>query len=237
MYNRLKCVNEAFSTVDYSNGGFLKGSKTADNIFILQGLIQRQLCYGKPLFVCFVDFSKAFDLVNRNILFYKLIKCGWHGRVIDTLRSLYAKTSIRIKRNNQVSSPFPNTIGVNQGGINSGLLFRKYLSDLSSYLNHECGICIGGDILLHMLWADDLILVSETASGLQKQLNALQVFCKHNYMSANESKTKFVVFGKHKPVAISYDRKEIEQVQHYKYLVVLINATATINSDIFKLTN
>ena len=36
--------------------------------------------------------SEAFDLVNRHILFYKLMKQGYHGRVIDTLRSLYRKT-------------------------------------------------------------------------------------------------------------------------------------------------
>ena len=86
-----------------------------------------------------------------------------------------------------------------------------------------------------MLWADDLILVSESASGLQKQLNALHEFCKRNRMIVNESKTKFVVFGKHKPVTVSYESKYIEQVQHYKYLGVMINATATMNCDIFKM--
>ena len=64
---------------------------TSDNIFILQGLIERQMTLGKPLYLCMVDFSKAFDLVNRNILFFKLIKSGIHGKVVDALRSLTEK--------------------------------------------------------------------------------------------------------------------------------------------------
>ena len=63
-------INDAFETTDLFNGGFLEGSKTADNIFILQGLVERQLALGKPLYICMVDFSKAFDLVNRNIYYF-----------------------------------------------------------------------------------------------------------------------------------------------------------------------
>ena len=51
------------------NGGFLKGSQAADNLFILQSLIERQLVLGQNLIVCLIDFSRAFDLVNMDILF------------------------------------------------------------------------------------------------------------------------------------------------------------------------
>ena len=84
VHNRLSFINEAFDKIDKRNGGFLKGSRTSDNMFILNGMIERQLIKGKPLYVCYVDFSKAFDVVNRHILFYKIIKSGWHGRVVDT---------------------------------------------------------------------------------------------------------------------------------------------------------
>ena len=100
----------------------------------------------------------AFDLVNRHILFYKLIKQGWSGRVIDTMRNFYSKTYFRLKVNGRISPPIPNHIGVNQGGNVSGLLFCKYLSDLDEYLYKEVGICMEDTIIVHLLWADDLIL-------------------------------------------------------------------------------
>ena len=69
---RLEFASEAFNRNDRYNGGLLKGSRTSDNVFILNGLVQRQLPLGQPLIVCYIDFSHAFDRMNRNILFYKL---------------------------------------------------------------------------------------------------------------------------------------------------------------------
>ena len=134
-----------------------KKIRTADDMFILNGVIQKQLILRKPLYICFVDFSKAFDLANRNILFYKLMRYGWTGRVIDTLRNLYSKTKFRVKCNGMLSPPILNEIGVNQGGVCSGLLFRKYVSDLEQYLIFEQGICIDESIAGHLLlgrWLD-----------------------------------------------------------------------------------
>ena len=104
---RLEFINEAFGRNDIYNGGFLKGSRTSDNLFILTSLIERQINLGQSLIVCFVDFSKAFDLINRDILFYKIIKSGLYGRVIDTLRDLYRKTSFRIKHSGKLSPSIP----------------------------------------------------------------------------------------------------------------------------------
>ena len=193
-------------------------------IFILHGLIQRQLCIGSNLVVCFVDFAKAFDLINRHILFYKLIKCGWHGPGIDTLRSLYSKTAFRVKNNGRVSSTIMNNLGVNQGGVASGILFRKYIADLESYLSSAHGICISNKITAHLLWADDLILFSDTLRGLQIQLDGLKQFCSNNKMIVNEIKTKVMVFGNPKKSKLLFNAVSIEEVTDYKYLSNIISS-------------
>ena len=209
VYRRLSFANEAFNKIDRYNGGFLVGSRTSDNIFILQGLIQRQLCIGSNLIVCFVDFSKAFDLINRHILFYKIMKGGWYGPVIDTLRNLYDNTSFRVKSNSRVSTKVISKLGVNQGGVASGLLFRKYIADLDSYLSTEHGVCIGNEIVAHLLWADDLILFSDTFHGLQKQLHGLKKFCSINHMIVNEMKTKVMIFGNPKRSKLYFNENVI----------------------------
>lgn len=53
---RLEFVSDAFNMTDRYNGGFLKGSRTTDNIFTLNALIERQLALGQNLIVCHVDF-------------------------------------------------------------------------------------------------------------------------------------------------------------------------------------
>ena len=97
---------------------------------------------GQSLIVCFVDFSKAFDLINRDILFYKIIKSGLYGRVLDTLRDLYRKTSFRIKYSGKLSPSIPQTVGVNQGGNASPTIFREYMSDMMDYLDEHTGVCL-----------------------------------------------------------------------------------------------
>ena len=121
------------------------------------------------------------------------MKRGWTGKVIDTLRSLCNKTKYRVKYSGFVIEVFENNLGVNQGGIVIGLmLFGKFMADINYYHYAEFGICMGNLIILHLLWADDLIFISNTPTGLQKQLNGLLNFCSENYTIVNAIKTKCI---------------------------------------------
>lgn len=233
-----KCIENIeliFNKSDKYNGGFKKGSRTSDNLLILQSLVERQLHLGQPLIVIFVDFSQAFDLLNRNILFYKLIKSGLHGRVINTLRSLYSKTYFRIKHEGKLSQRISQELGVNQGGNASPILFRKYMSDLGNYLSKHTGVHIGNDeILMHLLWADDLILLSTKINDASEQLRGVLHFCADNQQIVNEIKTKAMVFGMNSPLNLCFNSKAIEQVTEYKYVGNYINVINRPTNDIFR---
>ena len=125
--NRLTFVNEAFGKIDETNGAYLKRRRTSDNLFVLNGLIERQLILGKSLYICYVDFTKAFDLIYRHIVFNKIINLGWYGIVINTVINLYSKTYFRVKCNGKIGCRILDTLGVNQGDSGSGFLFRKYI--------------------------------------------------------------------------------------------------------------
>ena len=196
-------------------------------------MIERQMALGKPLLVCFVDFSKAFDLINRNILSYKLFNRGGRGRVIDTLRSLYHKSNFCVKRNGKLSPLIVNNLGVNQGGIASGFLVRKYMADLGAYLSREYGVVIADEIIAHLLWADDLILFSDTQHGIQKQLQGLQRFGANNHMIGNETKTKIICFGRSIKCNVHFNGKIIEQVESYKYLGNFIRSVQRYDQDVY----
>ncbi len=77
--SRLSLRNIVLEKEDNMQFGFKTNHRTADNLFILNSLITLQKANNKPLYVCFVDFSKAFDYINRYALYYKLIKKKkWH---------------------------------------------------------------------------------------------------------------------------------------------------------------
>ena len=198
---------------DKYNGAYSKNSQTTDNAFILNLLIERQLILNKALIVTFVDFSQAFDIMNRAIAFYKIIKSGLHGRVINTLRNLYTKTVFRVKHEGKLSGKIEQTIGVNQGGNASPTIFKKYLNDMKDYLKEYTGVVLSQDeILVYLLWADDLINVATNVQDAQKQLDGVAKFASRNKAIANTIKTKFMVFGNIKDVKLFFNGKEIKEV-------------------------
>ena len=88
--------------------------------------------------------------------------------------------------------------------------------------------------MAHILWADDLILFSNTPEGLQKQMDGLFQFCSKNKMIVNETKTKAMIFGTGKPPKLTFNNKDIEFVDRYKYLGVIFNSISRVNGDVFR---
>ena len=85
-----------------------------------------------------------------------------------------------------------------------------------------------------MLWANDLILVSNTSSGLQKQLNGLHKFGSRNMMVVNELKTKVMVFGKKGNKAFVFNGMVIQNAEVYKYLGNIIRPTTIVQETFLK---
>ena len=71
--NRLEYAQEVSQTTDQCRGGLKKNSKTSDNILLLYGVIQKCKFEKQNLFIAFVDFRRAFDTINRGMMFNKLI--------------------------------------------------------------------------------------------------------------------------------------------------------------------
>ena len=72
--NRLTNWAEDYNVYVEAQAGFRKGMSTVDNVFILHGLISHSLTNKTNLYCAFIDFTKAFDFVVRDVLWYKLIK-------------------------------------------------------------------------------------------------------------------------------------------------------------------
>ena len=111
-----------------------------------------------------MDFKKAFDFVNRDIVWYKLIKLGVRGKMLNIIKSMYAKVKARVKFNNELSKPFESYLGVRQGECLSTFLFSMYPNDIEEefYLKGLNGIDNGSIGLFLLLYADGMRIFSET---------------------------------------------------------------------------
>ena len=228
--NRLNKWAEEYNVYIEAQAGFKKHMSTIDNIFVLNGLITHCINNNEYLYCCFVDFTKAFDYVERDILWYKLIKIGVRGRMLDIIKSIYTTVRSRVKNNNTLSESFSCNIGVRQGGCLSPFLFAMYVNDLEQELDDKGvnGIDIGIVKLLLLLYADDIVLFAKTAEELQKSLDILEEYCDRWKLTVNKSKTKTVIFrkGGRLPANLQFNYKgsKIDIVNKFCYLGIVFTS-------------
>ena len=81
--SRLTYRNMVLDLDDKLQFGFKENARSTDNMFILNSMIQRQKIKNKPLYVCFVDFTKAFNYINRYNPLLQTCKKGYSREIIE----------------------------------------------------------------------------------------------------------------------------------------------------------
>ena len=214
--------------------GFRKNFRTTDDIFVLSSLIDKQKQTHGTLYWCFVDFNKALDMVPRGLLWQVLKTVGICGPILDCIKPLYPHDSAAVRNQEGISDIFDCLMGVKQGCPLSATLFGPFVDGLEQHLmdtlGHDAPSLSG--VLIPPLYADDLTIMSTTPEGLQRQLNALQLFCEQRPLNVNLAKTKVVTFGSRATCqAFTFTDNEVERVQSYncKYLGFTLHATKKLS--------
>lgn len=69
-----RIVARADSELRREHGGFSMGRTTTEQTFLLRNIIEQVVEWTSSLYLCFVDYEKAFDNINRDIL-WKIMSC------------------------------------------------------------------------------------------------------------------------------------------------------------------
>jgi hypothetical protein len=84
----LYSIKYSYDTITDAQFGFRQGLSTVDALFALQGVITKTLSNKNRLYCCFVDYTKAFDTIDRLNIWYKLSKIGICGKLDHSIRRL-----------------------------------------------------------------------------------------------------------------------------------------------------
>ena len=232
MKQRMTRWADVHNLIDDTQGGFRQGRQTSDNALIIDTLVKEQLHqYGGRLYVALIDKRKAFDFCPRSAVLFRLFQLGISQKVFRVVKSMFSNSTFRVKIDNTTSTEDTrSTSGIFQGCIWSPLLFILFLDGICESLSEidSDSPQLSDRTLRHLLWADDLSLISKTTHGLQKLLDALSTFCQYWGIQVNTSKTKVIVFKKGnrrgKDEKWFYDGKEIEVTHTARYLGFLFSS-------------
>ena len=233
--NRLMefCLNH--NILSPSQLGFRAGNRTSDAHIILHNLIN-EYCHKKKsrIYGCFVDFSKAFDSIPRDRMFQKLLDIGVTGKFYDIIKYIYEGDHVCIKLNDYITPAIKTIMGVRQGCVLSPLLFNIYMADFPKSLSPSIGVQIANEYKLNcILWADDIILLSESEEGLNILLGELKEYSDLNQLKVNTDKTKCMIFNRTGRLIrrnFYLGSKKLENVRSYKYLGLTITPSGEIKS-------
>ena len=139
----------------------MKGMRTSDHVFFLQTVVEKIVKKNKKhLYAIFIDFKKAYDTVDRNILMKRMNELGINGIFLRNTMGMYKNTKYCIKLKEGYTSPINSNLGLKQGCPLSPMLFNLYIDDIDKIFDNSCDpISIQHETFSHFLYADDLVII------------------------------------------------------------------------------
>ena len=233
LLNRLLKYIHKFKLISANQIGFMKGSRTSDHIFLLQTIIEKVVKKNKKkLYTAFIDFKKAYDTVDRDKLFKRLQALEINGPFLKNIMALYEKPSYKIKLNKGYLDPIRSNLGLKQGCPLSPILFNLYIDDVKDAFDNHCDpIKIQDEKLYHFLYADDLVLLSNSAQGLQRSLDKLADYADKRSLTISIKKSKTMIFnlqGRLLKEKFNIKGESLEPVKTFCYLGFEMTPSGTV---------
>lgn len=235
VYIRLENYVDENDIIIPEQGGYRKDRSTIDNVFVLFCHIKRAISTKNGRLYClFVDYSKCFDLINRDFLWYKMISVGLSKNMIMLLKSIYSRVKLSLKLDNLVSDEeIDSTQGVKQGCPLSAILFSLYTNDIVA--------CIGVGLppiviatTFMLLFADDTSMFAKSAKHMRQMIKNLENYTDKWGLTVNLDKTKMVLFRKQSDLAqdalnetFTFKGQKIDYVDTYRYLGLTLHYNGT----------
>jgi len=218
--------------------GFKPQHSTDMAVYSLKCITEYYTTQNSPVYICFVDASKAFDRVNHWTLYIKLLERGVPTILVRSLAYWYCNQTFLIRWGSALSAPFSVTNGLRQGGILSPHLYNVYIDELSCILGKSHAGCYLNDVCMnHFVYADDTVILAPSAQGLQDLLHLCENYASVHNIIFNVKKTRCMCV---KPKAlkdmcvpnIKLNEANVIFVREHKYLGCMLTDNMNDDKDI-----
>ena len=232
LYDTVLCLRlQKWFKPDREQAGAQSGRGCLEHIVSLRLLIDYAVSKRCKLFIIFVDFSKAYDRVLRNILIQVMKGLGCGMAMLMAIATTYSSTQLVLG-----AATITAAIGVRQGSPTSCFLFTLYVNGLIRALKAKCAPDGFLGWLHSLVLMDDTVILATTRETAQQKMEVLLEFCNASGMVLNGNKTKFMVINgtdKDRRSFMVKDKK-IQNCDSYIYLGSTFTEDGKIQSAIKK---
>ena len=172
----------------------------------------------------FVDFSAAFDTIDRELLWNVMQRMGVSSGLINRIKEIYKNTISIVRTGLRESKEFRTTRGLRQGCPLSPILFALYIADLDVILEkgQAGGVIIGNRKIMSLAYADDLVILAQKGEEMLEILKRLEIYANKRKLCLNTEKSKMMTFKKGRrrknEPTWTWMGEPIEEVNEFKYL-------------------
>ena len=131
---RLSSWFEQSGAASQAQFAYKEKNSTADAVIVLSSVISHSLKKSN-VFCAFIDFTKAFDSIDRIFLYAKLMGYKISGKMLKMIVNIYSKVKIKVRTEGVSTGTFNLWMGLMQGECLSPYLFAMYINDIENYFN------------------------------------------------------------------------------------------------------
>ena len=165
---------------------FMDERLTIKSIYLLRRLMERYKKKKKVLNMISIDLEKAYDRVHREVIWWVLEKKRVTKRYIELVKDTYDRAIIIVKTTIGETSEFPITVGLHQGSALSPYLFALVMDELTMHIQDNIPWC--------MLFADDIVLIDETKSGVNAKLDIWREVLESKGFKISKPKIEYITY-------------------------------------------
>ena len=237
MFQRLYTFLEKNKCIYDLQFGFRQNHSTNHALLSMTQEIKDTIEKGKIAIGVFVDFQKAFDTVNHQILLRKLHHYGIRGSANDWFKSYLTKRRQCVSINGTTSESQYTKHGVPQGSVLGPLLFLIYINDLHNCIKHSTVRHFADDTnLLYSIKKKEQDRNRNIVRNLNTDLRSLNQWLLANKISLNSTKTELIFFRKiNTPIPnlkIKLNGVRLKESSEVKYVGIIFDEYLTFNTHI-----
>ncbi|CAG9133925.1 unnamed protein product [Plutella xylostella] len=218
--------------------GFRPGLSTESAVLGLKHTVKYYTDRKTNVYACFLDLSKAFDLVSYNVLWEKCRKSNLPMELVNIFQYWYDHQSNKVRWGDVYSDEYGLECGVRQGGITSPKLFNLYMDELIGELSSmHAGCYVDGKSCNNFSYADDMVLLSPSTGGLVKLLGACEQYAEKHGLKYNVTKSEIMIFKTENKLpqeipSFLLCKNQLNRVTRFKYLGHIVTDDLKDDEDI-----